>query len=79
MDAKTTAIVGAVLVGTAAFVFVGFGVTHLLARRAALGATTGSSPLIGAPAGATAAIVSGLVTYYVLWRHFGVRRAGRSQ
>jgi hypothetical protein len=75
MRPKTTAVVGAALVGVAAFVFVGFGVTHLLARRAALGATADPSPLIGAPAGATAAVVSGLVTYYVLWRHFGVRRA----
>ena len=75
MRPKTLAATGSVVVGLAAFAFVGFGVTHLLARRAAIGATTDASPLIGAPAGATAAIVSGLVTYYVLWRHLGVRRA----
>jgi hypothetical protein len=75
MRPKTLATTGSVVVGLAAFAFVGFGVTHLLARRAAIGATTDASPLIGAPAGATAAIVSGLVTYYVLWRHLGVRRA----
>ncbi|WP_318569505.1 hypothetical protein [Salinigranum marinum] len=75
MRPKTLAATGSVVVGLAAFAFVGFGVTHLLARRAAIGATTDASPLIGAPAGATAAIVSGLVTYYVLWRQLGVRRA----
>ena len=75
MRSKTLAASGAVVVGLAAFAFVGLGVTHLLARRAAIGATSEASPLIGAPAGATAAIVSGLVTYYVLWRHFGVRKA----
>jgi hypothetical protein len=75
MRSKTLAVAGATVVGLAAFAFVGLGVTHLLARRAAIGATSEASPLIGAPAGATAAIVSGLVTYYVLWRHFGVRKA----
>jgi hypothetical protein len=75
MRPKTLAAAGSVLVGLAAFAFVAFAVTHLLARRAAIGATSEASPLIGAPAGATAAIVSGLVTYYVLWRHLGVRKA----
>jgi hypothetical protein len=75
MRSKTLAAAGSALVGLVAFAFVGFGVSHLLARRAAIGATSEASPLIGAPAGATAAIVSGLVTYYVLWRHLGVRKA----
>jgi hypothetical protein len=75
MRPKRIAVAGSVLVGAATFAFVGFGVTHLLARRAAVGATSDASPLIGAPAGVTAAVVSGLVTYYVLWRHFGVRTA----
>ena len=75
MRPKSLAVAGSVLVGLGTFVFVGFGVTHLLSRRAAIGATTEASPLIGAPAGVTAAIVSGLVTYYVLWRHLGVRTA----
>lgn len=75
MRPKTLAVAGSLAVGLATFAFVGFGVTHLIARRAAIGATAEASPLIGAPAGVTAAIVSGLVTYYVLWRHFGVRTA----
>ena len=70
MRPRHRVLAGSVVIGLAVAVFVGFGVTHLLARRAAVGATSSASPLIGVPASVTAAIVAGLVSYYALWRQY---------